>query len=569
LGSFITTAVPGGVAQALARCKALPVGAPGAIAPESRCSILLLNSIIVRVSGQPWPAAMHDLVFGPAQMVDSGQLTNAAIPPGWVQGYSAGVPAQLGNVDNYYLPYSSLQDLERLDRALLSGHLLSPEALRALFTPHISGGAVLARYFTANGSNATQLAGGYEAYLRTASPTTVLVADKPGFMGGISLDNALSPEDGTIAIMAKNVNSGPDPTDVLFGLAAHLLWGKPASSPPLAPPLGKPIAAYLTRARFNGYVYLERHGQVILNKGFGMADAEDRVPNTAQTRWPAFAATRFLVALAIMKLQEQGKLTVRQAICTYIRGCPAAWRPLTIEELLLNTSGMGSYDPFVPGVSLDQTMAACKASPLVSPPGSTYLGSDCNTFVLGAILEQVTGKTWAAAMQELVYGPAGMAHTGRMTNALRPPQRGRLYRAGVATPELNYDGYNLAYTTVDDLVRLGHALLAGRLISRQSRDAMFTPRLSADPSDPGAFRFGYEVGMWPATATEYQARCVSCVSGGGEDDTGAHSGFFITVWVSPEAGSVQIEVGNDSGYFDPGDADNAFYSFVSKALYGK
>jgi hypothetical protein len=162
-----------------------------------------------------------------------------------------------------------------------------------------------------------------------------------------------------------------------------------------------------------------------------------------------------------------------------------------------------------------------------------------------------------------------MAHTGRMTNALRPPQRGRLYRAGAATPELNYDGYNLAYTTVDDLIRLGHALLAGTLVSRQSLHAMFTPRVPADPSDPHAVWFGYEVTMWPATATTYQPACAACVNGGGEDDTGAHSGFFITVWVSPEADSLQIEVVNDTGYFNPGDDDNAFYSFVSKTLYGK
>jgi hypothetical protein len=131
---------------------------------------------------------------------------------------------RLGNFDNYYVPYVSVEDLARLDRALLSGHLLSRHALSALFAPHVSGSAVLQRY---GGSHASQLTGGYECYLRVGTRTTVTVADNPGDVGGFSLDNALSPEDGTIAIIARNDQSvGTDPTAVLFGFAAKLLWGR-------------------------------------------------------------------------------------------------------------------------------------------------------------------------------------------------------------------------------------------------------------------------------------------------------------------------------------------------------
>jgi CubicO group peptidase (beta-lactamase class C family) len=575
LDSFGSTPAPDDVAQALAQCRALPMGEPVATNSESSCGDLLLNLIIERVSGKPWPAAMQQLVFGPAHMIDTGRLTNAATLPERVQGYRADAPVGPGSANGYFVPYASIQDLERLDRALISGHLLSSAALHALFTPSIRGGIVLERYFDpngANGTNATRLAGAYEWYVRGASRTTVTVADKPGTMGGISLDDAVSPEDGTIAIMAKNSASGPGPTDLLFGPASHLLWDKQTSSPPPAPTGGNTIAAYLTRARFNGYVYLERHGQVILSQGFGLADAEDRVPNTAQTRWPAFGETRFLVALEIMKLQDEGRLSVQDKICRYMSGCPAAWEPISIRELLTNTSGMGSIDPFSPGVSLDQTMAACMANPLVSRPGTqTNRGSpwsDCNTLLLGATVEKATGKSWEAAMDDLVFRPAGMTNSGRMTNALRPPQRGRLYRAGIPTPELNYDGFNLAYTSVEDLVRLNHALLDGTLISQRSLDAMFTPLFHDDPSDASSPWRGYEVVMNQATANTYKGVCEACVNGGGEDEEGIQAGFFMDNSLSIDADALQIVIINDSAYFT-GDDDNTFDSFIGKQLYGK
>jgi CubicO group peptidase (beta-lactamase class C family) len=226
LGAITTETMPGGVPEALARCKALPPAAqPGTITSGSRCNNLLLNAIVARVSGQPWASAMQQLIFGPAHMTHSGHLTNAIRPPARVQGYNAGAPIQLGNYNNYYVPIASIEDLARLDRALLSGHLLSPQALSALFAPHLHGVAVRQRY---GGSHARQLAGCYECYLRASTPTTVLVADNPGDVGGFTMDNALSPEDGSIAIIARNdvASTGTDPTSVLFGLAAQLLWGK-------------------------------------------------------------------------------------------------------------------------------------------------------------------------------------------------------------------------------------------------------------------------------------------------------------------------------------------------------
>ena len=112
-----------------------------------------------------------------------------------------------------------------MDHALLAGHLISRTALHALFTSYVIGPVVDQNY---NGSNGYGLARGYECYIRKATRTTVRVADKPGDVGNIIVDNALSPDDGSIAIIGKNHDTGSntDPTDIFFGQASHLLWGK-------------------------------------------------------------------------------------------------------------------------------------------------------------------------------------------------------------------------------------------------------------------------------------------------------------------------------------------------------
>jgi CubicO group peptidase (beta-lactamase class C family) len=215
-------------------------------------------------------------------------------------------------------------------------------------------------------------------------------------------------------------------------------------------------------------------------------------------------------------------------------------------------------------------MAACKASPLLSAPGAeANPWSDCNTLLLSTILEKVTGKTWADAMQGLVFKPADMTNSGRMTNALKPPQRGRLYSAGAPTQDLNYDGFYLAYITGEDVIRLNHALLAGALLTQRSLNTMFTPLFHDDAADSNSPWRGYEVIMSPETAKIHKAICESCMNGGGEDQEGRDAGFFMTVTLSPGAGSLQMEINNDSAYFNPGADDNAFAAFISKPLYGK
>ena len=91
---------------------------------------------------------------------------------------------------------------------------------------------------------------------------------------------------------------------------------------------------------FSGSVLVAQNGQVILSKGYGFANREQKIPNTAQTRFRLASITKQFTAMAIMMLQEQGKLNVQDKICAYITDCPEAWKPITIHQLLTHTSGI-------------------------------------------------------------------------------------------------------------------------------------------------------------------------------------------------------------------------------------
>ena len=77
-----------------------------------------------------------------------------------------------------------------------------------------------------------------------------------------------------------------------------------------------------------------------------MANIELAVPNTPQTVFRLGSVTKQFTAMAIMILQERGKLRVSDPVCQYLTDCPAAWQPLTIRHLLTHTSGIPNYTNF-------------------------------------------------------------------------------------------------------------------------------------------------------------------------------------------------------------------------------
>lgn len=337
---------------------------------------------------------------------------------------------------------------------------------------------------------------------------------------------------------------------------------------------GAQVDAYLTRAGFHGYILLARHGRILLSKGYGLANVAHHVPINAQTRWPMFGIETFEVAVAILKLQEEGKLRLQDALCPYLAGCPSAWRTLTLRQLLDGTSPLdNSYNPVLSPGTIDDTIAHCAALPLLDGPPGVSEDSECNRVVLSRVIERVTHGPFDVAMQQLVFRPAGMANSAVVSHAPPLSVLGYLhggYASGTPAPPLHFTAYPLVYSTLGDVARLDGALLAGKILSRQSLRALVTP-YRLDAPDPVTVYNGYGCQLmkanrffFPSAGTSLPVKTNRVVF---ESDSPPHTGFIIDNFFSPDDGSLWIEAVNDPASFG-GDADNSLMESMVRLLWG-
>jgi CubicO group peptidase (beta-lactamase class C family) len=252
---------------------------------------------------------------------------------------------------------------------------------------------------------------------------------------------------------------------------------------------------------FGGAVLVARDGKAIVSRGYGLAQVELNVPNTAQTKFRIGSLTKQFTAAAILLLQERGKLNVRDGVCKYLADCPAAWQSLTIHQLLTHTSGIPNITalpdweakktlPATPA----QSMARVRDLPLEFKPGEQFKYSNSNYILLGLIVEKASGASYEAFMKENVFAPLKMSDTGLEHSAQILKNRAAGYsRDGETTINAAYVEMNIPYaagalySTVEDLLRWDQALYTESLLSRKSLEAMFTP-------EKNGYAYGWGVG---------------------------------------------------------------------------
>jgi CubicO group peptidase (beta-lactamase class C family) len=180
----------------------------------------------------------------------------------------------------------------------------------------------------------------------------------------------------------------------------------------------------LVRARqFRGVVEVRLGDKVLLGRGYGQADVTRDVPNDLDTRFRIASLTKQFTALAVLILQEQGKLEVSDLVCTHLAKCPASWRAITIEHLLTHTAGLFNYTDlgeaeanrygaeFGPTPTPEQLIQTFIGRPLEFPPGSKSRYSNSGYVLLGHLIERLTGHTYAEFLHDEILDPLGMSDT--------------------------------------------------------------------------------------------------------------------------------------------------------------
>jgi CubicO group peptidase (beta-lactamase class C family) len=250
---------------------------------------------------------------------------------------------------------------------------------------------------------------------------------------------------------------------------------------------------------FNGAVLIAHDGQVVLSKGYGLADREQDIPNTPATRFRLASITKQFTAMAILILQEQGKLRVEDQVCQYIPDCPAGWQEMTIHHLLTHTAGVYDFRDFIyteqtpptPSTSA-QVIERIKEKPLAFSPGKGWSYTNGGFMVAGYIVEQVSGQSYAQFLQEHMFDPLSMKNTGYAYDAssLAVGYRNATTEENPLDGSLPFAAAGL-YSTVEDLYIYTQALDSGTLVAQESLDAFFGPHIPLG-ADNGGFSPGYE-----------------------------------------------------------------------------
>src|SRR5262245_32617235 len=241
--------------------------------------------------------------------------------------------------------------------------------------------------------------------------------------------------------------------------------------------------------RFSSAVLVARGGTVLVSNGYGVANYEEDVPILPYTKFRIASVTKPFTAMAILILEERGALEVDDPVSEHLADCPAAWERITIHHLLTHTAGIPDYTGFPDSwrqhklpTTVAELLARFRDEPLSFEPGESFRYSNSDYAVLGAVIEQVSGKSYADFLRQNIFDPLGMKSTGYddATLVLKHRARGYERRGGALFPPDLVDMSNPfaaggLYSTVEDLYLWSRALAAPKLLSEATLKAMATP----------------------------------------------------------------------------------------------
>src|SRR6185436_8340738 len=300
--------------------------------------------------------------------------------------------------------------------------------------------------------------------------------------------------------------------------------------------------------QFNGTALVAENGKVMYKGAFGMANMEWAIPNTPDTKFRLGSITKQFTATLIMQLVEQGKIKHDGKLSDYLPDYRKdTGQKVTIHHLLTHTSGIPSYtglprffqDVSRNPYSVGEFVKKYCSGDLEFEPGSKFSYDNSGYFLLGAIIEKVTGKPYEQVLKETIFEPLGMNNTGydhsdtliakRAAGYEKRP--GGFINAPYLDMSLPYAAGSL-YSTVEDLYLWDQALYTEKLLSAQLKELMYKPGLSN-------YAYGWVIRKAPLGA-------------GGEPVTiiqhdGGINGFNTTIIRMPESKNLIVMLNNTGG----------------------
>lgn len=295
-------------------------------------------------------------------------------------------------------------------------------------------------------------------------------------------------------------------SNTIYILAALLLVCSLSFAQTKVEQIDKLISTYVDYDKFNGSVLVADQGKVIYKKGFGMANKEWDIPNQPNTKHRLGSITKQFTAMLILQLAAEGKLDLQAPITQYLPDYPKATGDnITIHHLLTHTSGIPNYtafpkffqdesrNPYTP----DEFVKKFSDKALDFTPGEKFSYSNSGYFLLGVLIERITGKTYEAVLQEKIFVPLNMTDSGYDNHDDILKNRSAGYEKNGNTyinskyldMSIPYAAGSL-YSTVEDLYLWDQALYTNKLLPQKFMDMYFKPHIPAFGNSHYAYGWG-------------------------------------------------------------------------------
>jgi D-alanyl-D-alanine carboxypeptidase len=249
-------------------------------------------------------------------------------------------------------------------------------------------------------------------------------------------------------------------------------------------------------------IVVVKDSRVIFRKGYGLANLELKTPMQPDMVFEIGSITKQFTSTAVLMLVEQGKLSLDEDLHKYLPDYPDKGAKISVENLLTHTSGIKSYTDDLKwrgmwrqDLTVQQIIDITKDDALEFPPGTKWKYDNTGYILLGAIIEKVSGLSYADYVRKNIFEPLGMKHSYYGSNSAVVPGRASGYSRNAGNwANATYLSMTQPYaagslmSSVDDLAIWDGAISAGKLLSKASWDRAFTPYKLANGDDT---HYGY------------------------------------------------------------------------------
>ena len=271
------------------------------------------------------------------------------------------------------------------------------------------------------------------------------------------------------------------------------------------------IDNYLSNGTVNGFsgvILVIKEGNLIINKGYGLANKDSKTLNNPNTIFDIGSNTKQFTSTAILKLVELGKLNLTDPLSKFFKNVPIEKQSITIHQLLTHTAGfLDSLGRDFTEISQKDFFEKLFESNLLSEPGEKYSYSNTGYSILGRIIELASGQSYEAFLNEHLFTPAGMLQTGYLLPKWDTKQMSHGYNRNIIETESTITRYQEAgdvnwhlkgnggiNSTQNDMLLWYKALKTNKILTPESFKKLTTPYPNTS-SPKGTSDYGYGWGI--------------------------------------------------------------------------